>query len=326
MTFGEHLEELRRRLLWAVLCMVPILGLTLYFGDELLEFVLEPARARLHAAGLPTLLLATGPMETLWSWLKVAWVACLVLGLPILAYQLWLFVAPGLYAHERRIARLILPLSALLSLLGLVFLYYVMLPAMLTFLIRFGTSLGQVEAARVALPPGVVLPVLPVLDGDPPDPPPGSAWINRPRAELRVNAAAPRPDGVPPPPVIRTVPLAVSAGIAQQYRVREYVDLVFALSLAFVIGFQTPVVVLLLGWMGLFDLPALAHGRRYAFFLAFLAAAILTPSPDPFSMTLLALPLYLLYELGMVLLRLFPAGGMRPERTLVREGPDAGEP
>lgn len=311
MSFGEHLEELRMRLIWAILGVIPIFAASLIFGNELLAFILKPARASLRDAKLPTDLLATAPLEVLGAWLKVSGVITVALGVPWIIYQLWRFIAPGLYAHERRFAKFLLPFSVFLSFLGLAFLYYVMLPAMLIFLIQFGASVGQQTPNTVTVPPDAFKFSLPIIEGNPIDPPPGTLWIDRQSMELRVNVAPPAtPDQPTPKPEVRGTPLAVTGGIAQQYKISEYISLVFMMSIAFVAGFQTPVVVLLLGWVGIFDVKMLSKSRKYAFFIAFVVGAILTPSPDPFSMTVLAIPLYMLYELGLFLLKVLP-----PERV-----------
>jgi sec-independent protein translocase protein TatC len=340
MSFGEHLEELRRRLIWALVSLAPLFVVALVFGEQILEFLMRPARAQLHAAGLPAVFLQTNPIELLSAWLKVSMIVTIGVGIPLIIVQAWLFVAPGLYAHERRFAKILLPLSVLMAGLGLAFLYYVMLPAMLAFLIHFGMNLGAPRVEVAPPPPGVVLPQAPILHADPPDPPPGGYWFNDRLQEFRFNAA---PEGAPANvwgwPVLRL------AGVVQQYKISEYVGLLFTTGLAFIVGFQTPVVVLLLGWLGIFDLRFFAKNRRYAVFLAAVAAAILAPSPDPFSMVILALPLYALYELGLVLLRYLPAervvrgfGARRRDRSESegearepvgaasgREPPDAGD-
>lgn len=334
MSFGEHLEELRKRIIFALVGVVPIFVIALVFGSTLLQFVLEPAEQQLRAAGLPPRLIYTGPLELLGSWLKVAVVVTLVLGIPFIFFQLWLFVSPGLYEHEKRFVRFLLPLSVLLSLIGLAFLYFVMLPAMLSFLIKFGATMGAPTIDQRSLPAGIVLPTVPILDYDPENPPSGAMWFNKAVQEFRFNIAPPAAEGGPvPAPEIRGTPMTKAAGIAPQYRVSEYVGLVFTTSLAFVLGFQTPVVVLLLGWIGIVTEKALRKSRKYALFFAFALAAVLSPSPDPFSMIILAIPLYLLYEFGLFLLKFFPptrvARGVKladithapPER----EGPDAGD-
>ncbi len=303
MSFGEHLEELRRRLIAALAGIVPIFVLAVYFGDTLLGFLLEPARDQLHAAGQPAMLQVTSPLETIGAWIQVALVVTITIGLPWVIWQVWLFVSPGLYEHERRFARLLIPLSALLSIVGVGFLYFLMLPAMLLFLIQFGSSIGKPEVATAPLPPGVVLvPLALPLAADPVDPPVGSMWFNTDLRELRMATAG--PDGKVE---IRGVPMSRTTGIAQQFRVSEYINLIFFLGLAFAIGFQMPVIVLLAGWIGLVDRAFLAKNRKYAVFICAVAAAILTPTPDPFSMMALAVPLYILYELGLLMLRVLPA-------------------
>ncbi len=173
----------------------------------------------------------------------------------------------------------------------------------------------------------MLAPLAPVLEVDPVDPPLGSVWINRTIKEWRV--AMPGPEGSIE---ILGTPLVQSTGISQQFRVSEYIGLVFIMGLSFAVGFQTPVVVLLLGWVGLVDRKFLARNRKYALFICAIAAAILTPSPDPFSMIILAAPLYMLYELGMILLRVLPAGRVARgftwagKRYGVSQEPAAGEP
>jgi len=303
MSFGSHLEELRKRLIYSLVLVAPIFITSLVFGESLVEFLIIPAQKELHAAGLPAMLIVTNPLETLSAWLKVATVITVVIGIPMILYQLWLFIAPGLYEHERHFAQLLMPMSVGLSAIGLAFLYYIMLPAMLAFLIHFGMSWGSPTVRTAPLPPGITaLPTVPVLDADPIAPRPGEMWFNRDLHQFRMNVA---PEGKPAD--TRGANFIRSAGIAAQYKVSEYIGMVFSASLAFVIGFQTPVVVLLLGWVGIINRPLLIKNRRYAIFFSGVAAAILAPSPDPLTMIGMAIPLYGLYELGVFLLRVLPA-------------------
>jgi sec-independent protein translocase protein TatC len=333
MSFGEHLEDLRRRLIIALVGVVPIFVIALVFGNSLLGFVIEPAQAQLKASGLPSKMIVTGPLEALGSWLRVSVVATLVVGIPWIFFQLWLFIAPGLYEHEKRFVRFLLPLSCILSVVGLTFLYFVILPAMLSFLIGFGASIGTTHVDHRPTPEGIVIPTIPILDFDPTDAPSGGIWFNKPLQELRINIAPPPAPGEPAtPPLVRGTPMTKAAGIAPQYRVSEFVGLVFTSSVAMVLGFQTPVVVLLLGWIGIVQEKTLRTKRKYAFFFAFALGAILAPSPDPMSMVLMAVPLYILYEFGLFLLKFFPpariARGVKPAdlvTTPEREGPDAGD-
>lgn len=321
MAFGDHLEELRKRLIWAMVSVLPIFIVSLAFGDTLLEWLTEPARRKLVEAGQPGQLLQTNPIELLSAWLKVSFVVTIAVGIPLILYQAWLFIAPGLYDHEKRFARILLPLSVALSTLALLFLYFVMLPAMLSFLIHFGTSLGKQTAAVAPPPAGITFPVAPMLDADPPSPKTGEFWINVPLKQIHINV------GTDAAPDVRAVQLVLPGGVSQQYKVSEYVELLFTTSLAFIAAFQTPVVVLLLGWSGIVSRQSMASKRKYVLFFAAAAAAVLAPSPDPFSMIALTIPLYGLYEFGLVLLTVLPASrvikgfGTKP----TREPSDAGD-
>ena len=101
--------------------------------------------------------------------------------------------------------------------------------------------------------------------------------------------------------------------LAQQFRLADYLDFTLTFILGTCVAFQAPLVVLLLGWIGVLDVQSLGKFRRYAIFLALLLSAIITPTGDPISLFIMFVPLYLLYELGIILLRIAPphavAGG-----------------
>jgi len=311
MPLGDHIEDLRRRIVLSLAGLVPLLVLAFAFGQPLIEVLMLPVRSSLRDRGLPPTLQVTGPMEAFGSYLRVALAATVVAGLPWLLYQGWRFVAPGLYAAERRFVYVLAPLSVLLTIASVVFVYFVMLPVVLTFFIGFGQSLGGQSPGLAADLQAGAFPTLPVLRGDPPDPEPGLAWVNLRLYELRVAipaapAAAQAADGAPPPVRVLGVPLSLVSGLSQQFRVAEYIKLMFQLTLGLSVAFQTPVVVLLLGWAGLIEPATMGRFRRHAMLASLLLGAILTPA-DPISMLVLALPLYLLYELGLLLCRLLPA-------------------
>lgn len=317
MPLGDHLEELRRRVVFALLGLAPILVGCLIAGRWLLDRLIEPAQAALRAQGLPAALQATSPLETFGSYLKVSIIATVLLGSPWLLYQLWLFVAPGLYARERRFVHLLVPMSALLTVTGTAFLYFVLLPVILAFFIGFGATIGRLDPRVAEAPAGLVLPTLPVLEHDPPSPEIGAEWVNL-RLMQRRTCIAYEGDR----PIVLGIELTRGAGVQQQYRVSEYISMVLSLAIAFAAGFQTPVVVLLLGWAGIVERATLARYRRQVAMVCAIAGALLTPA-DPVSMILLAVPLYLLFELGMILLVVMPAE--RVARGFRGEGADAGE-
>ncbi len=294
MSFGDHLEDLRRRLVLALLIPVPIFIVSLVFGGHLLAFLVEPVREALARAGQPEQLIATGVVETFAAYIKVSFVVTLGIAMPWVLYQLWLFIAPGLYANERRFVYFFIPLSALLTALGAAFLYFILLPISLFFLIQFGANIVEQSPGVASVPEGMVFPQWPVLDGDPPRAAltPGSYWYNQQLAQLRFF------DGT----TVRGASLHTGGLIAQQYRIKEYISLVLTLAVVFMLAFQLPVVMMLFGWTGIIDRNWLGRYRKHIAFACAIAGAILTPQ-DPLSMILLGGALYALFELGLVLMR-----------------------
>ena len=301
MPLGDHLEELRSRLIWALLGLIPIALVAMGFGKQLLGFLVEPARSALEAAGQDTSLIQTNPLEAFGTYMKVSLIAAIIVGSPWVFYQFWKFVAPGLYKHERRFVYFLLPLSTLLTATGLVFLFRVILPVILSFLISFGVMIGERDPVIQEPEANVALPSLPLIAGDPAKPEAGQVWFNTEVNEVRLCIAVTK-EG----PDIRSITVHKGAGIIPQYRVSEYVSLLLTLTLAFGAAFQAPVVVLLLGWVGLVTPALLNRFRRHAILVCAILAAVLMPG-DPVSMIMMWVPLMGLYELGGVLLRLFPA-------------------
>lgn len=316
MPLGDHIDDLRRRLILALTGLLPILVTALVFGRAIIDLLLLPLRQALQSRGLPPVVQVTGPMETFGAYLRVSIAVAVLIGLPWLLYQGWRFAAPGLYAAERRFVYVLAPMSVGLTLASIAFLYFVMMPIVLTFFIGFGQALGGSNPGQAHPPTGMMFPMVPSLHGDPPDPQPGQMWVNTRSQELRVaiaqgrlpdlEATEPEPASASPRVRVLGVPLALTAGLSQQFRVSEYIKLLFQLTLAMAIAFQTPVVVLLLSWTGLIDPKAMGKHRKYAVLVAAVLGALLTPA-DPISMLALALPLYVLYELGLLIARVLPA-------------------
>lgn len=317
MSFGDHLEELRRRLIYAIFGIVPLFVVAFVLGRPILDTLMEPARDKLRAGGQSATLLATAPFETFGTVIQIAVIATVLVGAPWILYQLWLFVAPGLYEHERKFVHLLVPFSGLLTALSILFLYFVILPVILAFFIGFANQIAGPPVPVDDPPASIVFPQTPILDFDPVQPEVGDTWINAEINQHRFCIGF-TDDGTP---IIKGTELIGGAGIVQQYKVSEYVKTILNLGLAFGIGFQTPVVVVLLGWAGIVSPGLLAGYRRHAIAACAIAGAVLTPA-DPMSMVLLAVPLYLLFELGVFILRVFPA-----ERVLrgAREPADAGD-
>lgn len=325
MSFLEHLDELRARLMWAVLGLLPILIAALYFGPQLLELIVRPVLVKLVQAGQPPEMQSTSPFETFFTYVKLALIATLIVGGPWVLWNLWKFVSPGLYDSERKLVRLMLPLSGLLSVAGVAFLWAVALPTTLFFMINFSTDIGRNHVDPASPPAGVALAQVPVLVSDPPDPKPGESWVNSTFNEFRVCLHARDKDT---PPVLWSASGALvkpglgSATLKQQYKVDDYTDTFLSLALGFAVAFQTPVVVLILGWIGIIDQAFLSKYRKHAIMASAVVGAIATPG-DPSMMLLLGIPMWLLYELGAILLRFFPP--KRDKLDDVPVDPDEGE-
>ena len=324
MSFLEHLDELRSRLMWAVLGLLPILIAALYFGPQLLELVVRPVLEKLVEAGQPPEMQSTSPFETFFTYVKLSLIVTLIVGGPWVLWNLWRFVAPGLFPRERKLVYLMLPMSAVLSVAGVVFLWSVALPTTLYFMINFSTDIGVKQAPPEPLPPGLVLPQYPVLKADPPEPKLGDVWFNSTFNDLRMCIGV-NSEGVPSVfsiPGAKVKPGRGSATLKQQYKVDDYTNTFLSLALGFAIAFQTPVVLLIPGWIGIIDQAFLSKYRKHAIMASAVVGAIATPG-DPSMMLLLGIPMWLLYELGAILLRIFPP--KRDELDDVPIDPDEGE-
>ncbi|MFN9124263.1 MAG: twin-arginine translocase subunit TatC [bacterium] len=336
MSFGEHLEELRKRLGWALIVPLPLAIAFFFFAPYLRELLIAPLFAALRANGQTMQVQALSPAETITTDMKLAVIAALSVSAPWLLYQLWKFVSPGLYVHERRYVHFLTPLSSVMTMCGIALFYWVLLPFTLLFLVSFGAA----RARTVPMTPAAVAPdgtaaeapaepqpfAFPVLDEDPAQPKPGQAWLSATDQVLRI--AVPTQQSSPnavielateasklisgeTEPVeqrlaILEVPLTVLGGVSQEYRLSEYVNFTLILLAGSVIAFQMPIAVLLLGWVGLVSPKFLREKRRWAVFGMAIIAAVVTP-PDVTSMLLLLIPLWLLYELGIILLVFVPA-------------------
>lgn len=301
MSFGDHLDELRKRLIYALLGIVPIFIIALAVGQSVLELLMIPIRESLRAANQPSSLMATAPFEAFGTYFRVVLVLTILTGGPWVVYQLWRFIAPGLYDSEKRFAYLLMPMSITLTCLGVLFLYYVMLPVVLTFFIAFGTNVGRIDVTNAPLPQGITLSSIVVLPDDPDTPEPGQMWVNQSLRQLRICVSKTDDQAA-----VMGVELAATAGVLQQYRISEYIKMLLNFALAFGVAFQMPIVVLLLGWAGIVERAWLAKYRRHVIAICVILSAILTPA-DPLSLVLLAVPLYGLFEFGMLLLRFLPA-------------------
>jgi len=357
MSFGDHLQELRTRLVRALIVPLPLAVGFFFLAPEFRAILMAPLFAALKANRQSIQVQALNPAETITTDLKLAIVAALAVSAPWVLYQLWKFISPGLYAHERRYIHFLTPLSGVMTACGMALFYWVLLPLTLLVLVSFGAqrpTMLPLPAGEVApdgtaaaptesddgaaAPPRATAPLpfaFPVLAEDPTEPKAGQAWISPSAQALRI--AVPLEESSPNAVValaseageflsggegkgqgrlaILEVPLTVLGGVAQVYRLSEYISFALLLLLGSIVAFQMPLVVLLLGWAGLVNPAMLRAKRKWAIFIMAIVASIVTP-PDVTSMLLLLLPLWLLYEFSIVLLVLVPAHRVARGRIL----------
>lgn len=233
-----HLLELRTRMLRA-LAMVGIVFIPLaFFADELFSWLSGPLLAQMPEGSS---LIATEVASPFLAPFKLAALVAVVISLPWILYQIWAFVAPGLYVHERRLVLPLLGSSTLLFYAGMAFAYYIVFPLIFGFFV----------------------------------------------------STAPQ-------------------GVEVMTDISRYLDFVLAMFLAFGIAFETPVAIVLLVWSGVTTPAQLASIRAYVLIAAFFLGMLLTP-PDILSQTLLAVPIYCLYEVGIFCARRIVPGSREVE-------------
>jgi sec-independent protein translocase protein TatC len=224
----SHLIELRSRLMRAIVTVLLVLGALVPFANRLYTELAAPLVSRLPQGAH---LIATEVASPFVTPLKLAFYAALFISMPMIVYQLWAFVSPGLYRNEKRLARPLLVAALFLFYLGSAFAYFLVLPAAFRFL----------------------------------------------------TAVTPQ-------------------GVEMMTDITHYLDFVMLMFFAFGLCFEVPVAVVILAAIGVVNLEQLRNGRRYAVVGAFAIAAFITP-PDITSMIMLAIPMCLLYELGMLAVR-----------------------
>ncbi len=228
MSFMEHLGELRTRIVRGLLGLLGGLVIALPFSERIVDYLARP----IQATGNSLVFLAV--TEAFWVQMKVALIAGIFLASPVILWQVWAFVSPGLYAHEKKYAAPFVIIGSLLFIGGGVFSLKVVTPYAIQFMLSY---------ARPGLQP------------------------------------------------------MISLGL--------YVDFLLKFTLAFGLVFELPLIITLAARMGLVTPKVLARNRKYAILGAFIAGAVLTPTPDAFNQALMAGPLIILYEVGIICARIF---------------------
>jgi sec-independent protein translocase protein TatC len=233
MPFMEHLGELRKRIVRSLMGLLVGLGIALPFSQKIVDYLARPVRA----TGNNLVFLSL--TEAFWVQMKVAVIVGLFVAAPVILWQIWAFVAPGLHEHERKYAVPFVLIGSALFIGGGAFSLKIVTPYAISFLLSYS-----------------------------------------------------RP------------------GLLPMISIGSYVDFLLKFTVAFGVVFELPLAITLLARMGVVTPAMLAKNRKYAILGAFIAAAILTPTPDAFNQTLMAGPLIILYEVGIICARIF---GRRPK-------------
>jgi sec-independent protein translocase protein TatC len=237
----EHLVELRKRLVWSVASFLVAFGVCFFFAKNIYLFLEVPLAHQLAGQANQKLIYTALP-DVFFTYVKVGMFAGLGISFPLIAAQLWMFVAPGLYKHEKRAFLPFLVATPVMFLMGAAFVYYVLLPFAIKFFLSFETA-GGANALPIQL----------------------------------------------------------------QARVNEYLDFVMTLIIVFGLCFQLPVLLSLLGRVGIITSQQLRAVWRYAVVGIVGLAAIITP-PDPLSMMSLVIPLVALYGASIICVMLIERG------------------
>ncbi|CBJ79660.1 Sec-independent protein translocase subunit TatC [Xenorhabdus bovienii] len=234
-----HLIELRKRILNSLITVLVIFLALVYFSNDIYRLIAAPLMEQLPKGAN---MIATDVASPFFTPIKLTIMVSIVVSAPMILYQVWAFIAPALYKHERRLIMPLLFSSSVLFYLGMAFAYFVVFP------IAFGFF-------------------------------------------------------------VKTVP----AGVVISTDISNYLSFVMALFMAFGVSFEVPVAIILLCWSGVVTPESLKRKRPYILVGAFVVGMLLTP-PDVFSQTLLAIPMYLLFEVG-ILLSQFYVGGRKSGRA-----------
>jgi sec-independent protein translocase protein TatC len=239
MGFIEHLEELRKRIIRSCIAIAAGMAIAFFFVGPIRDFVLAPT-FRMLPPGSDVIFIRPG--EAFSFDMSLAFIAGLVLAAPFVMYQVWLFIAPGLYGKEKKFAIPFVLFTTVGTIAGAAFSHYVLYPSMMGFFGTFGT-------ARIKFMP----------------------------------------------------------------RLDETVDLYLKMMLGMIVVFQIPTVVFFLSKMGLVTARFLWRNLKYAILIIFIAAAVLTPSADPWNQIVFAMPMIALYLLSIAI-----AWVVRPRREPIQ--------
>lgn len=234
----SHLIELRKRLLYCIIAVLAIFMALIYFANDIYHMVAAPLISQMPAGAS---MIATDVASPFFTPIKLTIIVSIFLAVPVILYQVWAFVAPALYRHERRLVMPLLFSSTLLFYVGVAFAYFIVFP------LAFGFF-------------------------------------------------------------AKTAP----QGVTIATDITNYLDFVMTLFMAFGVAFEVPVAIVLICWTGITTPEDLKKKRPYILVGAFVVGMLLTP-PDVFSQTLLAIPMYCLFEVGVFFSRYYVGKGRQAQ-------------
>lgn len=237
-TFISHLVELRDRIIRAGISVIVVFVALVYWAPDIFHLLARPLMQNLPRDGK---MIVTDVTGSFFVPMKVTMVVAFVIALPFVLYQIWAFIAPGLYQHEKKLVAPLVASSYTLFLCGMAFAYFVVFPTIFRVMAHYNAPLG---------------------------------------AEMNTD-------------------------------IDNYLSFVLTMFIAFGVTFEVPIVVVLLVRMNLLTVKKLRDIRPYVIVGAFIVAAVVTP-PDVFSQLILALPLIVLYEAGIIAARVFIGTGEKP--------------
>ena len=296
MSIGDHIEDLRKRIIWSIIPPLPLAVLFFLLADPIVRWFLVPLYNVLDKHGLPTHVQVLSPPEFLMVEMKIAIGAAILVAGPWILYQLWKFVSPGLHEQERRFVYFLIPGSAILCVTGLALMYYIMLPLILEFMVTLASGVA-VQTELIAIGESISPLTIPILEELPEVAAVGDIWVKMPEGVLEIAVPATETG------TLEALQLPMSRGslISQQFQLSSYLGFVLLLMFAIGIAFQLPMVMLLLGWLNIVTPNWLRKNRKYALLILGIISAMITPQ-DAVSMLMMLIPLYLLYELGIALI------------------------
>ncbi|MGH7178531.1 MAG: twin-arginine translocase subunit TatC [Tepidisphaeraceae bacterium] len=293
MTVGEHLEELRRRVVLALLGWAVAVAFCLSFGNKVIEVFCRPLSKALAQLGLNPQIHFTELGEGFLVWIEVNLITAAALASPWIVHQLWLFVAAGLYPRERKYITRYAPLSIGLLIGGMAFVYFLVLPWSIIFFLDFATDIPLPHSHVTTTQPHAAV-VVPSLPGDPAAPQDNEMWIDSSTGQIKIFFNR----------QIRAIRFSSQNLLVPDIRLADYIDLVTGMLLTFGLSFQLPLIVLALVRIGIVEIDQLKAFRRYVYFVIAILAAAITPGDIITATVLLMIPLIFLYELGIWLARI----------------------